>query len=171
MSAVDATRTIFAHTPFILWYDQRPGQVPRIPRTTLSAVKVLVHSLSFFVVILRRGGGTPDKENIMYVTNWCFYLRLLTLLNYVPYISLNSISPMAEAWETWGGGGGILLNLLHPLVTTLFRWQVMHSQGYEHWFFFRYRSWDGYRPVSDFVDISLRARWGKLLLLEDYNRL
>ena len=53
----------------------------------MSAVKVLVHSLSFFVVILTRGGA--DGENIMHVTNWCFYLRLLTLLNYVYFLEFH----------------------------------------------------------------------------------
>ena len=27
------------------------------------------------------------------------------------FISLNSISPMAKAWEAWGGGGGNIIKL------------------------------------------------------------
>ena len=73
-----------------------------------SAVKVLVHSLSFFVMILRRlGGGTPDRENIMRVTNWCFYLRLLTLLHYVYFLEFH-IADGGSMGDVGRGRGNII---------------------------------------------------------------
>ena len=87
------------------------------------------------------------------------------------FISLNSISPMAKAWEAWGGGGGNIIKLASSTGHDIVQVTGHAFTRVRTLIFFRYRSWDGYRPVSDFVDISLRARWGKLLLLEDYNRL
>ena len=51
--------------------------------------------------------GTPDRENIMHVTNWCFYLRLLTLLNYVYFLEFH-IADGGSMGDVGRGRGNII---------------------------------------------------------------
>ena len=113
--------------------------------------------------------GTPDRENIMRVTNWCFYLRLLTLLHYVYFLEFH-IADGGSMGDV-GRGRGNIIKLASSTGHDIVQVTGHAFTRVRTLIYFRYRSWDGYRPVSDFVDIFLIALWGKLLLLEDYNRL
>ena len=146
------------------------GQVPRIPRTTLSAVKVLVHSLSFFVVILRRGGGGDPGQRKYHACNQLVYLfttfDLIKLCIFLEFHIADGGS-MGDVGRGRGNTIKLASSTGHDIVQVTGH---AFTRVRTLIFFFRDRSWDGYRPVSDFVDISVRARWGKLLLLEEKHK-